>query len=189
VNKSLKQLTVFNVGDRVWLEQPPVTTFISQDDHEKYKVKKAFRPRFSGPYEVVKKISPITYVLNVGGQFKHHTIDRMKAFKNRPSKIIRKRNIENTNSEDITIMSKKGMSQLIDDSVMPILESESLERYNTRSRSKASSVKSIMKRIRMIWLRNIVTDVKVKIDGVRHVNSEVLDTDNLLYSYTQSYLS
>jgi hypothetical protein len=59
-NKSLKQIASLNIGDRVWLEQPPVTTFVSQGDHKKFKVKKAFRPRFSGPYDVVKKISPIT---------------------------------------------------------------------------------------------------------------------------------
>jgi hypothetical protein len=28
-NKSLKQVVSFNIGDRVWLEQPPVTTFVS----------------------------------------------------------------------------------------------------------------------------------------------------------------
>jgi hypothetical protein len=213
VNRSLKQISVFNVGDRVWLEQPPVTTFISQDDHEKYKVKKAFRPRFSGPYEVVKKISPITYVLNIGGQFKHHTIDRMKAFKNRPRNVVKKKDLDKvtkksevkeeeenrsieTNKElDMTdgllfpVRSKKGLRRLSDEKVMSTLESLDSGHYNMRSRNKPISERNVVKRVRNIWLRDLVAGIKIKTSWIRHVDSIFSDEDSLLYSYIQSYIS
>jgi transposase InsO family protein len=214
-NRSLKQISVFNVGDRVWLEQPPVTTFVSQDDHEKFKVKKAFRPRFSGPYEVVKKISPITYVLNIGGQFKHHTIDRMKAFKNRPRHVVKKKELDKTPNEDLSeekeveqddlsvksekpdmtdgllfpVRSRKGSRRLPDDEVISSFESIGSEHYNMRSRNRSASVKSIMKRVRMIWLRDLVSGIKIKTNWIRHVDSIISEEDSMLYSYIQSYLS
>jgi hypothetical protein len=82
-NKSIRNIASFKQGDRVWLEQPPPTVFVSQDDHEKYKVKKSFQNRYVGPYTVVKRISPITYILNVGGKTQHHTVDRMKPYNHR----------------------------------------------------------------------------------------------------------
>ena len=82
-NRSLKDIMQYKIGALVWLEQSPTTTFISQDDHEKHKVKKAFRTRYTGPFSVLKRVSPITYILNVGGKPQHHTIDRMKPYHHR----------------------------------------------------------------------------------------------------------
>jgi hypothetical protein len=63
VNRSLKDSQQYKIGTLVWLEQPPTTTFVSQDDHEKHKVKKAFRTRYTGLFLVLKLVSPITYIL------------------------------------------------------------------------------------------------------------------------------
>ena len=83
LNKQIKNIQHFQPGDLVWLERPPQSVFISADDNEKHKIKKSLRIKFCGPYEVIKKISPITYLLNVEGKTQHHTIDRMKAYKQR----------------------------------------------------------------------------------------------------------
>ena len=83
INQHIKHIQHFQPGDLVWLERPPQSVFVSQDDNERHKISKSLRLKFCGPYEVVKKISPITYILNVGGKTQHHTIDRMKPYKQR----------------------------------------------------------------------------------------------------------
>ena len=190
VNKGIKQIASFEVGDRVWLEQPPVTSFISQDDNERFKVKKAFRPRFSGTYEVVKKVSPITYVLNIGGQYKHHSVDRMKAFKERPERLVRapaqREEVEEAKEEvdKVEIVaSRKGQRRFFGgdkEMVVEVEEPSELGYPNTRSHGASA------KRIRGVWLRRLVSDVQVGWD--RQVNSEDSYTDSLSYSYIKSYL-
>ena len=83
INQHIKHIQHFQPGDLVWLERPPQSVFVSQDDNERHKISKSLRLKFCGPYEVVKKISPITYILNIGGKTQHHTIDRMKPYKQR----------------------------------------------------------------------------------------------------------
>ena len=85
-NRLLKHIPVFKPGQSVWLQQPPATTFISQDDNEKHQVKKSLRNRYTGPYTVLRKLSPITYIIRVGDEEQHHTIDRMKPFHQRTRK-------------------------------------------------------------------------------------------------------
>jgi hypothetical protein len=196
VNRGIKQIASFEVGDRVWLEQPPVTTFISQDDNERFRVKKAFRPRFTGTYEVVKKVSPITYVLNVGGQYKHHSVDRMKAFKERPERLVRapaqrkevevmdkKEEEEEEKVRAEVVTSRKGQRRFLsgDKDMVAEAEKPTESRYPIDQSREASR-----KRVRGIWLRRLVSDVQIV--GDRRVNIEDSYVDSLTYSYIKSYL-
>jgi hypothetical protein len=79
-NKLIKITKEFKVGDKVMIERPPKTVFISADDNEKHKVTRSFGNKYEGPYEIIKKISPITYILNVKGKNQHHGVERMKRY-------------------------------------------------------------------------------------------------------------
>jgi hypothetical protein len=82
-NRLLKMTREFAVGDKVMIEKPPKTVFISADDNEKHKTTRSFGNKYEGPYTIVKRISPITYILDIKGKQKHQGIERMKKYNER----------------------------------------------------------------------------------------------------------
>ena len=45
----------------------PISSFKSVDEEEKWKISMKLLERYEGPYEIIRKISPILYDANVGG--------------------------------------------------------------------------------------------------------------------------
>jgi len=69
----------FNVGDSVGVIRIP-SRFFRTEDNEKVKIRAALQDRFSGPYKIIRKISPITYVVNIFGKDTAIAYRNMKKF-------------------------------------------------------------------------------------------------------------
>jgi len=93
INQAAKEKESFNVrvkqplefveyapGDKFLRVRRPISTFKSADDKEKWKISMKLLERFEGPYEVIRKISPVLYDANVEGvETRVHAIN-MKPF-------------------------------------------------------------------------------------------------------------
>jgi transposase InsO family protein len=79
-NKLIQKTKEFHEGDKVMIEKPPKTTYISAEDSEIHKTTRSLGNKYEGPYQIVRKISPITYIVNVKGKEQHHGIERMKRY-------------------------------------------------------------------------------------------------------------
>ena len=62
-----KRFKSLSVGDKVMMKRVPARFFTSEEN-QKSKIRKAFQDKFTGPYEILKKISPVTYIINVNGE-------------------------------------------------------------------------------------------------------------------------
>jgi transposase InsO family protein len=77
-NSTLK-LRTFNVGDKVYVEKGAIELKVKDtDDNTEHKIKSAFRDRYEGPYEIVKKIGALTYVLQVKNRRPYYNISQLK---------------------------------------------------------------------------------------------------------------
>jgi hypothetical protein len=59
----------FKVGDRVWLSAANITT-----EADRARTTKKLGPRFYGPYRIVKKVSPVSYQLELPGTMRIHDV-------------------------------------------------------------------------------------------------------------------
>ena len=69
----------FQVGDEVGIVRIP-SRFFSSEEAGKVKIRKALQDRYSGPYRIIRKISPITYVVNIFGKESYIAARNMKKF-------------------------------------------------------------------------------------------------------------
>jgi hypothetical protein len=69
----------FQVGDEVGIIRIP-SRFFNSEEAGKIKIRKALQDRYSGPYPIIKKISPITYVVNIFGKESYIAARNMKKF-------------------------------------------------------------------------------------------------------------
>ena len=69
----------FQVGDEVGVVRIP-SRFFNSEEAGKVKIRKALQDRYSGPYRIVRKVSPITYVVNIFGKESYIAARNMKKF-------------------------------------------------------------------------------------------------------------
>ena len=63
----VKRFHSLKVGDQVMMKRI-AARFFTNEDNQKSKIRKAFQDKYTGPYTILKKISPVTYIINVNGE-------------------------------------------------------------------------------------------------------------------------
>jgi hypothetical protein len=111
-----KRFKTFKAGDEVMLEAPPKTVFISAEDHQRHKVTKSFSDRYSGPYKVLKKISPMSYLLQRGKNQRVQNVSRLKLYKQRGTRRVREKELGQKEDTEVDAAQKEDTSNSSDES-------------------------------------------------------------------------
>jgi hypothetical protein len=111
-----KRFKTFKAGDEVMLEAPPKTVFISAEDHQRHKVTKSFSDRYSGPYKVLKKISPMSYLIQRGKNQRVQNVSRLKLYKQRGTRRVREKELGQKEDTEVDAAQKEDTSNSSDES-------------------------------------------------------------------------
>ena len=57
----------YEVGQKFLRVRRPISSFKSADEEEKWKISMKLLERYEGPYEIIRKISPILYDADING--------------------------------------------------------------------------------------------------------------------------
>ena len=98
------------------LEAPPKTVFISAEDHQRHKVTKSFSDRYSGPYKVLKKISPMSYLIQRGKNQRVQNVSRLKLYKQRGTRRVREKELGQKEDTEVDAAQKEDTSNSSDES-------------------------------------------------------------------------
>ena len=101
-----KRFKTLKAGDEVMLEAPPKTVFISAEDHPRHKVTKSFSERYSGPFKIFKRVSPVSYLIQRGKNQRVQNVSRLKLYKQRGTRKSREKELGQM--EDIEFDAAKG---------------------------------------------------------------------------------
>ena len=74
------QFKEYEVGQMFLKVRRPISSFKSVDEEEAYKISMKLLERYEGPYEIIRKISPVLYDANIEGVETRVHATNMKPF-------------------------------------------------------------------------------------------------------------
>ena len=100
------------------LEAPPKTVFVSAEDHQKHKVTKSFSDRYTGPFKIVKRTSPMSYLIQRGRNQRIQNVSRLKLYKQRGTRRIKERGLSQQDMVKLDAAQKEDTSNSSDEEVI-----------------------------------------------------------------------
>jgi hypothetical protein len=88
----------FEVGDWFYLEHQPLRQFIHYSGTGKSNISPKLQHRFTGPYQVEKKFSPVLYGTTINGEFR--TVHALKMLHDPVSKYLNPYELEEESEDD-----------------------------------------------------------------------------------------
>jgi len=70
----------YKTGDKFFRTRRPVSTFKSADEKDAWKISMKLLERYEGPYQIIRKISPVLYDADVDGKEVRVHANNMKPF-------------------------------------------------------------------------------------------------------------